>query len=426
LLRRALDRPECSGATAILSTFRQGGAVVRTQNHNQSSWSFSLTAALVLLCPFDLIASLGMDMYLPAIPDMPGALGTTPQRIQLTLSGYLVLLGAGQLIFGPLSDRYGRRPVLLTGAVVYTLSSLGLAWTRSLWPFVFLRIVESASGAAMLVATFATVRDVYATRKEGTTIYSIMSAILVFVPAVGPLLGAGLYEAGGLRAVFLTLAALPAIAGIRAFYLWPETRPAESRGVRFRQVGAVLSHPDFWTYMLGYGVAMGSFFVYFSIAPGLLIHHYGYSPLGFGLMFGTVALVLIGVSRFAGRLVERYGLAGCLFRGMGLIMMGAVLLVVRETTIDSVVSFMLPAWIIAVGIAITVAVAANGALAPFSEIAGTSTALYYCLSSVFLVSTGTAAVVLLPGGTAWPLVAYGGLGAVLVMMLLARSRQRTA
>ena len=400
---------------------------MRTQNHNQGSWNFSLTAALVLLCPFDLIASLGMDMYLPAIPDMPGALGTTPQLIQLTLSGYLVLLGAGQLIFGPLSARYGRRPVLLAGAVAYTVASLGLAWTRSLWPFVCLRVVQSAGGAAMLVATFATVRDVYATRTEGTTIYSIMSAILVFVPAVGPLIGAGLYEGGGLRAVFLTLAALPAIAGLRAFYLWPETRPADSRGVRFRQVGAVLSHRDFWTYTLGHGVAMGSFFVYFSIAPGLLIHHYGYSPLGFGLMFGTVALVLIGVSRFSGRLVERYGLAGCLSRGMSVIMIGALLLVVRETAIDSVISFMLPAWIIAVGIAITVAVAANGALAPFSEIAGTSTALYYCLSSVFLVTTGTTAVVLLPGGSAWPLVAYGGLGGALVMMLLSRrSRQSMA
>ncbi|MGN6103885.1 MAG: MFS transporter, partial [Kofleriaceae bacterium] len=215
------------------------------------SWDFSLSAALLLLCPFDLIASLGMDLYLPAIPDMPAIFVTTPQRVQLTLSGYLVVLGAGQLIFGPLSDRFGRRPVLLAGAVAYALSSLGLAWTHDFRVFVLLRVVESAGGAAMLVATFATVRDVYATRPEGPRIYGVMSAILVLVPAFGPLLGAGLYGAGGLRAVFLMLAVLPAAAGLRAWLLWPETRPSDSRGARFHPFGAVLRHRAFWTYTLG-------------------------------------------------------------------------------------------------------------------------------------------------------------------------------
>jgi MFS transporter, DHA1 family, chloramphenicol/florfenicol resistance protein len=322
LLRRALaypTYPTCSGATAILSSFRKGGAVVRTQHLPHPSWSFSLGAALLLLCPFDLVASLGMDLYLPAVPDMPRLLGTTPARVQLTLSGYLVVLGAGQLVFGPLSDRLGRRPVLLGGAVAFTLASLGLAWARWSWPFVLLRIAQSAGGAATLVATFATVRDVYADREEGGRMYAIMSGILVFVPALGPLFGAALYEVGGLVAVFVALAAIAAVAGLRASFWWPETRPAGSRQVRFRQIGAVLTHGEFWTYTLGYGVAMGSFFVYFSIAPGVLVHRHGYSPLGFALVFGTAALVLIAASRFTPRLVERYGRAGCLRRGMATI-----------------------------------------------------------------------------------------------------------
>lgn len=387
------------------------------------SWNFSLSAALLLLCPFDLIASLGMDLYLPAIPDMPAIFVTTPQRVQLTLSGYLVVLGAGQLIFGPLSDRFGRRPVLLAGAVAYALSSLGLAWTHDFRVFVLLRVVESAGGAAMLVATFATVRDVYATRPEGPRIYGVMSAILVLVPAFGPLLGAGLYGAGGLRAVFLVLAVLPAAAGLRAWWLWPETRPSESRGARFHPFGAVLRHREFWTYTLGYGVAMGSFFVYFSIAPGLLVHHHGYSPLGFGLLFGTVALVMMAASRFAGRLAERYGVVGCFSRGLCFVLVGASLLVVREVVFDHVLGFLLPMWIVAVGISMTVAVAAHGALAPFPEMAGTATALYHCASSLFLVGAGTAAIVVLPGGGAWPLVAYGGLGALLVLALLSRTKR---
>nr|WP_240488516.1 CmlA/FloR family chloramphenicol efflux MFS transporter [Labilithrix luteola] len=400
---------------------------MRTRPQNQiqirRSWNFSLTAALVLLCPFDLIASLGMDMYLPAVPDMPGILGTTPERVQFTLSGYLVLLGMGQLVFGPLSDRLGRRPVLLTGAVAYTFASLALVWTHTFWPFVLLRIGQAAGGAAMLVATFATVRDVYADRPEGARIYGVMSAILVFVPAFGPLLGAGLYEVGGLRAIFLPLALLAAMAGLRAFRVWPETKPAEhdDKGVQLRSFGTVLRNRDFWRYTLGYGVAMGSFFVYFSIAPALLVHHYGYSPLGFALLFGTVALVLFGTSRFSNRMIERHGLAGCFSRGLRLVVLGALLLVVREVAFDHVVAFMLPMWIIAVGIALIVSVAANGALVAFSEIAGTATALYHCASSLCFVAAGTAAVVLLPGESAWPLVVYGTLGGSSVLLLSSRT-----
>uniref|UniRef100_UPI0018DE61DC MFS transporter n=1 Tax=Klebsiella pneumoniae TaxID=573 RepID=UPI0018DE61DC len=93
------------------------------------SWRYSLAATVLLLSPFDLLASLGMDMYLPAVPFMPNALGTTASTIQLTLTTYLVMIGAGQLLFGPLSDRLGRRPVLLGGGLAYVVASMGLALT---------------------------------------------------------------------------------------------------------------------------------------------------------------------------------------------------------------------------------------------------------------------------------------------------------
>ncbi len=88
------------------------------------------------MAPFDILASLGMDIYLPVVPAMPELLGTTPAVIQLTLSLYMLLLGAGQLLFGPLSDRIGRRPVLLTGAALFVLASTAAALSSSAWAFV--------------------------------------------------------------------------------------------------------------------------------------------------------------------------------------------------------------------------------------------------------------------------------------------------
>lgn len=107
-------------------------------DHNLPTWPYTLPAALLLMAPFDILASLAMDIYLPVVPEMPGILGTSPAIVQLTLSLYMLMLGLGQVLFGPLSDRFGRRPVLLGGATLFALTSLLLAVTTSAPVFVAL------------------------------------------------------------------------------------------------------------------------------------------------------------------------------------------------------------------------------------------------------------------------------------------------
>src|SRR5690606_17749194 len=149
-----------------------------------------------------------------------------------TLSLYMVMLGLGQVVFGPLSDRVGRRPVLLGGAFLFAVSSLLLAASATASAFVALRVLQAVGASAALVVTFATVRDVYADRPESVTTYSLFSAMLAFVPALGPVAGALVAGAFGWRAIFLLLAALGALAGLQALVRWPETRPAAAPGDR--------------------------------------------------------------------------------------------------------------------------------------------------------------------------------------------------
>ncbi len=382
-------------------------------------WPYSLAATLLLLSPFDLIASLGMDVYLPVVPLMPAALAATPALVQLTLSLYLLLLGCGQLLFGPLSDRIGRRPVLLGGTLLFTLASAGLALTASAGLFLALRLAQAAGAAAMLVATFATVRDVYATRREGAVIYSLLGSMLAFVPAFGPLLGAGVDHGFGWRGIFWLLAGLGALAGLHALWRWPETRPEGGDGVRLRHVGAILASGPFWTYTLGFSAAMGAFFVYFSTAPAVLIGGLGLSSIGFSLAFGTAALVMIATARFAGRLTARWGRRGCLIRGMTLLLAGAGLLVLGQLVTGPLLwTFLVPVWVISAGIAITCAVTANGALQGFGHVAGTATALYACLEGLIVGAVGTLAVLVLPAGLA--LAGFCTLAALVVTGLALR------
>jgi DHA1 family florfenicol/chloramphenicol resistance protein-like MFS transporter len=380
---------------------------------------------LLLMAPFDILASLAMDIYLPVVPAMPGILGTTPATIQLTLSLYMLLLGIGQLVFGPLSDRLGRRPVLIGGAVLFTAASLGLAVSGSAATFLTLRIVQAAGASAALVATFATVRDVYAERPESAVIYSLFGSMLAFVPALGPIAGALIAEVFGWQGIFATLGLLSAAATLHALFRWVETRPVKPTPVPMA-VRPILQSPAFWTYTLGFSAAMGSFFVYFSTAPRILIGRANYSGLEFSLAFATAALVMIVTARWAKTFVDRWGIFGSLKRGMLMLLAGAALLSIGQIAgPPGFWSFVLPMWVIAIGIVFAASVTANGALAEFGDMAGTAVALYFCIQSLITSIGGTLAVMLLGGDSAWPLAAYCAIAALVVLAALRRLSHNT-
>lgn len=367
-------------------------------------WTYSVPAALLLMAPFDILASLAMDIYLPIVPVMPEALGTSPAVIQLTLSLYMLVLGAGQIVFGPISDLVGRRPVVIAGAALFAASSLLLAASSSAPLFVALRLLQAIGASAAMVATFATVRDVYAGRPESSTIYSLLGSILSFVPALGPIAGAVIADRFGWRAIFLAIGLLSVAALLNAGMRWHETRPATTAKIALRPI---LTSFPFWVYTAGFSAAMGTFFVFFSTAPRILIDKAGFSSTGFSLVFATVALVMIVTARFAKRFVMRWGIAGSLSGGMALLLLGAMLLAFGELFLQpSLLSFIAPMWIIAIGIVLATAVTANGALDAFGEMAGTAVAFYSCVQSVIVSIAGTLFVFLLGGDSAWPLVGY--------------------
>ncbi|MFG0229535.1 CmlA/FloR family chloramphenicol efflux MFS transporter [Achromobacter sp. 413638] len=369
-------------------------------------WAGPLPPALALMAPFDLLASLAMDVYLPVVPAMPAALQTTPAMVQLTLSIYMLMLGLGQLIFGPLSDRIGRRPVLLGGALLYAAASLALAAAGSGGLFVALRLLQALGASAALVAMFATVRDVYADRPEGSTIYGLFSAMLAFVPALGPMLGAAIAAGFGWRAIFVALGAAGLLAWLRAMPRWRETRPS-TPGARRPGFAPMLGSLRFWIYTLGFSAAMGAFFVFFSTSPRVLMGAAGYSHMAFSAAFSTVALVMIAATRLAPRLVARWGIAGSFARGAATMLAGAALLAgCAATTAPSFATFVMPMWLVATGMVLVVSVSANGALRDYGDASGAAVALYYAAQSLIVAGLGTLSTLALDGGSAWPLVAY--------------------
>ncbi len=380
------------------------------------SWRYSLTATLLLLSPFDLLASLGMDMYLPVVPFMADALGAGEGAIQLTLTAYLLLLGAGQLLFGPLSDLLGRRPVLCAGGITYVLASFGLATATSPEVFLGFRILQACGASACLVSTFATVRDIYAGREESNIIYGLLGSMLAMVPAIGPLLGALVSAYLGWRAIFVFLGIAMMIIVTVAWRLWPETRRRQVVNLQWPQLLCPVRRLNFWLYTLCYSAGMGSFFVFFSTAPWLMMGRQALSQIDFSLLFATVAIAMMMTSRIMGQLIPRWGRLSTLRVGMGCLVVGAILFAIGEILIPtSVIGFIGPMWLVGAGIAIAVSVAPNGALQGLDHIAGTATAVYFCLGGLLLGSIGTLILTFLPRDTTWPIVAYCLISAIVVL-----------
>lgn len=370
-------------------------------------WNYSFLYSLVLLVPFDLLASLGMDLYLPAVNDIGTSFKVGREQVQLTLTMYMALLGLGQLLFGPLSDKFGRRPIVVIGAVLYSLSSLAIPLSPNFDYFLGLRLLQSLSASALLVAAFAMVRDVFAEREEGVVVYAIMGSVLACVPAVAPFLGALIEKQWHWQGIFYFLGIFAAVVAVHTVFKWPETRPAKTQPFRFNSLFTILGSKTFIGYTLAYATAMGTFFAYFSTSPSVLMDTLSLSKLEFSLWFGSVAIVMVLTTRFVKPLVGGWGISGTVFRGLaGLFVSGLILYLCEWLFGVTLLGFMLPMYLIGVNIALTCAVSANGALHAFSASAGLATALYYALESLYLSLMVSVLIKLIPPGTSATIAVY--------------------
>jgi DHA1 family bicyclomycin/chloramphenicol resistance-like MFS transporter len=255
------------------------------------------------------IAPLATDMYLPALPDVAAELGTTASNVQLTLTGFLVGLAAGQLVIGPLSDAWGRRRLLLAGTVVCLVASLACVVAPTVGVLVVARFLQGFGGAAGIVLSRAMIVD-RTTGNGAVRLFSLMMAINGIAPVVAPLLGSGLLEAGSWRGIFVALSVLTLVMAVGAFVAVPETLPPERRvrgGLRSagRDIRSALTRPRYVGYTLAFGFAFATLFTYISGSSFVLQEALGLSSGSYAIAFGTNAGGLIVASIVNGRLAGR-------------------------------------------------------------------------------------------------------------------------
>jgi len=389
--------------------------------------SLALTTLLAMLTG---LGPLSMDMYLPSLPDIARVLQAPTARVQLTISSYLIGFAVGQVIYGPLSDRYGRRPVLLGALILYATATLVCAATQSIDTLIAARFVQAIGGSGSIVLARAMVRDLYSGVRAGREL-SLMGSIMGFAPIMAPMIGGILQTAFGWRASFILLGGIAVIAIAVVGRLLPETlhrRASEpiSLSSLSRNYGAVLRHRGFLAYLGIITVTYAGLFAWVAGGSVVLQGVYGLSAFAFGFTFAIGAAGYVVGTMIAARRVLRLGLD----RTIGL---GVVLVAAGGLAVAAVVAAGIPnaVWLVAAmalylaGLGLSMPQAMAGALTPFPDRAGTASSLMGFVQQT-VAAIVAAAVGAYLGRSAWPVAGVVAVMGCLAFLLWAFTRRLRA
>lgn len=332
---------------------------------------------VVLMVMLVLFSPLAIDIYLPAMPIMALEFDVAPTRIQDTISWFMVSLGLGQLLAGPLADRFGRRPVALIGISIYAASS-ALAWTAvSLDALLFARLLQGAGACATSVCAFAVVRDSFGGKRSGQMI-SYLNGAICFIPALAPLLGSWLTSQFGWRSNFSFMMFYGLFALVVVFALFRETRPADTDSsgplLSPSRYWQVLKEPVFIYHALLCMLAMSVILAYVTSAPVQLINNLGLSMDEFTAWFAVNATLNIFAAMTTPKVMGKIGTRKTLNSGIILLIFAGILMALLSKT-NEAWAFMVPIFISSFGFAWILGASAGKALEPFAKRAGTAAAL---------------------------------------------------
>lgn len=381
---------------------------------------------ILILGALSAFGPLAIDFYLPGFPAMATAFATDETQIQLTLAVYFLGLSIGQLIYGPIADRFGRRIPLLVGVGLFTVASLACALAPSLEWLIGARFVQALGGCAGMVLSRAIVSD-KCDSVGAAKVFSQLMLVMGLAPILAPMLGGLLVNLYGWQSIFIVLTAFSALAALSVALGLPESLPdnvpRQPLSGALRQYGRLLKDREFLGHALTGGIAMAGMFAYIAGSPFVFIKLYDVPAEHYGWLFGSNAAGFILVAQINARLLANRGPAFLLARTIWIYLAaGIVLLGVSALHTQQLWPLLIPLFVCIASLGCIIPNASACAMSGQGARAGSASAMLGCLQ--FSVAAGAASLVgVLHNGTAMPMAMVITLCGVLAVVLAMATRR---
>lgn len=392
--------------------------------HQEISEKPALGLIVSILVLASSVSIMSTDMYTPSLPDLADWFDTSATRVKLTISLNMLAFGIAQLFHGPLSDRYGRKPVLIVSSFFVILLSLACAFAQTIDQLIVARILLGLAAAAEAVIGLAIIKDLY-NEKEQVKALALLGMVIAITPAAAPILGGYLHVAFGWQSNFYVISFMALVSMLVVMRFLPESCVPDIHAIDtaklIKSYGRLLKNSDFVTHCAILGVALGLIFVFVTGAPFVLIEKLGVAANRFGYYQASIVVAFFFGSLLASRLADYWGAMRLLRTGVTLVTVGSIVLcVVIFADLTTPMSITGAYMIITFGMGPLFAAAPSRALRSIKGQAGTASAM---LSGIEQTMAGAAAVMIsiLHDGTARPMAIVTVLLGLVLLGLFWRS-----
>jgi DHA1 family bicyclomycin/chloramphenicol resistance-like MFS transporter len=363
---------------------------------------------LALLMAMTAIGPATLNILVPALPGLVDRLASDAGTVQLTLSLFLLSLATAQLLLGPLSDRFGRRPVVLGGLALAVVASLAAIATASIGTLIAARIVQAVGASTGVVIGRAIIRDLYE-RDRAAAMIGLVTTAMVIAPMISPLIGGVLDTAFGWEAIFLFIALFSGTVLVWAIIVLPETRPAstaQSPAMLLRDWGALLASGKFHGYVLAGALGSAPFFTFLGGGPHVVVTLMGRTSAEYGVWFAITSLGYMSGNFTASRLSQRFGVDVMIMAGIAADLVGATITVALVAGLPGAgpAIIFLPQLVISFGTGLLLPNAIAGAVSVRPQAAGTAAGMTgFTQMAIGAASTQIVSILLAGATTAMPM-----------------------